>query len=123
MKINMNKTKQVLTLLGGIGAGATLMYFLDPDRGNRRRALVRDKAVGLSNDVKNSVNAYATDVKNRAAGTYYEARALLGSGAEKVMETATNTLTKAEHLLAREEDANMPKSVANGKSKASASSS
>ncbi len=112
-----------MTLLGGIGAGATLMYFLDPDRGNRRRTLVRDKAVGLSNDVKTSVTGYSKHLKNKAAGTYYEARALLGSGAEKVMETATNTLTKAEHMLTREEDASKSKSVSNGKSTAKAISS
>ncbi len=32
-----------LSLLGGIGLGAALMYMVDPDRGKRRRALVRDK--------------------------------------------------------------------------------
>ncbi len=30
-------------LLGAMGVGAALMYFLDPDSGRRRRALVRDK--------------------------------------------------------------------------------
>ena len=37
--------KPAAALLGGIGIGAALMYLLDPDRGRRRRALVRDKAV------------------------------------------------------------------------------
>ena len=34
-----NKT----AIVGAVGIGAALMYFLDPDRGKRRRALVRDK--------------------------------------------------------------------------------
>lgn len=37
--------KHRLSLLGGAGLGAGLMYLLDPDGGRRRRALVRDKAV------------------------------------------------------------------------------
>ena len=32
--------------LRGIGAGAGFMYFFDPDRGKRRRALVRDQMNG-----------------------------------------------------------------------------
>ena len=30
-------------LLTGVGVGVALMYFLDPERGRRRRALVRDR--------------------------------------------------------------------------------
>jgi hypothetical protein len=36
--------KQALGVLGGAGLGAGLMYVLDPDKGERRRALVRHKA-------------------------------------------------------------------------------
>lgn len=35
-------------LLGGISIGVVAAFFLDPDRGKRRRALVRDKAVHLN---------------------------------------------------------------------------
>src|SRR5438067_8044488 len=38
----MNKA---LTLLMGFGMGMGLMFLLDPDRGRRRRALMRDQAV------------------------------------------------------------------------------
>ena len=32
-----------VALIGGVGLGAALMYIFDPDRGGRRRALIRDK--------------------------------------------------------------------------------
>src|SRR4029434_6737668 len=35
------KTMKTLWLLGGLGLGAGLMYLLDPEKGERRRALVR----------------------------------------------------------------------------------
>ncbi len=70
----MNKT---LAVIGGIGAGAVAMYFLDPDRGPRRRALVRDKAVELSNDARRAVTGKAADLRNRAQGMFHEAKGLL----------------------------------------------
>ena len=35
---------RALWLVGGLGLGAGLMYMLDPERGERRRALVRKQA-------------------------------------------------------------------------------
>lgn len=64
----------LLRLLFGIGAGAALMYFLDPDRGERRRAMARDKAIGLSNDARDRISGAAQDLSNRATGMLHEAR-------------------------------------------------
>ena len=75
----MNKT---LAVLGGIGAGAAVMYFLDPDRGARRRALVRDKAVGLKNDASYAIAGKAKDLRNRAQGLAHEAKGLLSHSKE-----------------------------------------
>jgi hypothetical protein len=66
------------TLLCGMAAGAALMYFLDPDRGGRRRALLRDKAVGLSNDLGEAATGAARDLRNRAQGVVAEASGALG---------------------------------------------
>ena len=69
-------TKQQWTLLSGLGLGAGLMFLLDPDKGRRRRALVRDKAVhygkatqrklrGTSQHLSNKTHGLAAEVKGK----------------------------------------------------------
>lgn len=64
------------TLLGGLGLGAALMYVLDPERGKRRRALVRDKAVRVANRTGERLEARSRDLKNRVRGVAAEAKSL-----------------------------------------------
>lgn len=78
-----------LTFLGGIAIGLGTMYLLDPQKGNYRRALLRDKAVGLKNDVVETVSGKAEDLSNRAQGLIHEAKSHLKSSAGK---TETQTL-------------------------------
>jgi len=67
------KKRNPLTLLGGLGLGAGLMYLLDPDGGRRRRALARDKAVhGLKVSGK-ALRKTSVDVGNRTRGLVAEA--------------------------------------------------
>jgi hypothetical protein len=61
----MNKN---LALISGIGIGAGLMYLLDPDRGNRRRAIARDKMVRGLHKTRDAVGVTSRDVQNRARG-------------------------------------------------------
>ena len=69
-----------LMFLAGFGTGAAFMYLFDPDRGRRRRALIRDQAVGFTNDAREAINATSQDLSNRAYGVYAEARkAVTGS--------------------------------------------
>ena len=62
------------TLLLGVGIGAALMYFLDPGRGARRRALVRDQATSALRSGRQRVQERAVDLRNRASGAVAEAR-------------------------------------------------
>ena len=55
-----------LVLLGGIGLGAALMYMLDPDRGSRRRALVKDKLTSAATRTPDAFGATSRDLTNRA---------------------------------------------------------
>ena len=61
----MNKA---LTVAAAAGLGAGLMYLFDPGRGNRRRALIRDKVVGASHKVGDAIQATSCDISHRAAG-------------------------------------------------------
>lgn len=56
-------------LIGGALAGAGLMFLLDPDRGTRRRALLRDRAARARHKLGDGIEATARDVGNRARGS------------------------------------------------------
>ena len=51
----------------GAALGGAAMYFFDPDRGRRRRALVRDKTLSASHCAKDFVDAGTRDLKNRGS--------------------------------------------------------
>ncbi|HEV2763872.1 MAG TPA: hypothetical protein VGV38_12900 [Pyrinomonadaceae bacterium] len=68
----------VCWLLTGVTLGAGLMYLFDPERGRRRRALLRDKCVSLSNQTGDTLGRTARHLSNRAQGVAAEASRALG---------------------------------------------
>jgi len=81
-------------LIGGLGLGAALMYVLDPERGKRRRALVRDKAVRAVNRASGTLGARSRDWRNRARGVAAEVKALTRS--ERVDDAVLEERVRAE---------------------------
>jgi uncharacterized membrane protein len=71
-------------ILGAAGIGAALMYFLDPDRGARRRALVRDKVKHAAHVTSDSANTARRDIANRTRGVI--ARVRRGSNGEPMQD-------------------------------------
>jgi osmotically-inducible protein OsmY len=63
-------------LIGGLGLGAALMYVLDPERGKRRRALARDKAVRAVNRAGDRLGARSRDWRNRARGVAAQVKSM-----------------------------------------------
>lgn len=63
--------------IGGLLIGAAVMYLLDPERGGRRRALVRDKATRARHKLGEGLDVTARDLSNRAKGTAAELRSRL----------------------------------------------
>jgi uncharacterized membrane protein len=74
--------------LTSLALGATLMYYLDPQAGRRRRALLRDQLAHAGRLLREGRRVTARDVVNRAQGVWAEAtrwlRAEPGSDAELV---------------------------------------
>jgi hypothetical protein len=56
------------SIVGGASLGAGLMYFLDPDRGRRRRALMRNKSIRWSRKTREFAGSTSRDMRNRAQG-------------------------------------------------------
>lgn len=61
-----------LSYLGGLGLGALLMFFLDPDRGKRRRARARDQSVHWMRKANDTMSAATRDLQNRVNGAVAE---------------------------------------------------
>ena len=61
----------------GAAIGGAAMYFLDPDRGRRRRALVRDQAVRAQSNVRDFVDAGTRDLRNRGTVLLGRTRSLV----------------------------------------------
>jgi BON domain len=73
----MNKR---LALLTGMGVGAGVMFLLDPDRGARRRALVRDKVIRFTRVSGCTIEKLSRDLRNRVIGVVSELRSMAGDG-------------------------------------------
>lgn len=72
-----SRSMNIASLLVGAGAGAGLMYLLDPDLGNRRRALMRDQLLKARHLTEDAMDATSRDMRNRARGVVAELRARL----------------------------------------------
>lgn len=66
--------------VGAATVGGLLVYFLDPDTGKRRRALVKDRSVSLLKDADHALGKASRDLSNRAHGAVAEARSRLALG-------------------------------------------
>ena len=56
----------------GLGLGTAAMFLFDPNRGKRRRALIRDKVVWATRKTGEGLDAAAKDLNNRVQGVAHE---------------------------------------------------
>jgi len=70
------KPKNMLAItLGAVGAGAGLMFLLDPERGSSRRRFIGDKALHVARFFGRRIEDQSRDLANRAQGAAAEASA------------------------------------------------
>ncbi|AKJ27549.1 BON domain-containing protein [Caldimonas brevitalea] len=69
--------RYLFSTLVRVAVGAAAMYYLDPVLGRRRRALLRDKAIAISHDVREVAHARAKRAVDRAQGLVAVTRARL----------------------------------------------
>jgi len=62
-------------VLAAAAAGAALMYLLDPERGGRRRSLVRDQALRMARRTGDAFDVTSRDLTNRARGVVADLQA------------------------------------------------
>ena len=65
------------SLLWGAAIGAGLMYFLDPENGNRRKALVRDRVYRLQNKGDEALDTAFNDLRMRTRGMLAKGMAMV----------------------------------------------
>src|SRR5688572_20961618 len=76
---SMSEGPSFKSFLIGAGIGAAIMYFLDPNRGARRRHLVYDRAGRTLREGRRQLYDVKENVKNHALGKVREAKKLLRS--------------------------------------------
>ena len=67
-------------VIGGVGLGASVMYLLDPERGRRRRAILRDGISARASDSERFLKKSGRDFGNRARGMAAKTRNLFPAG-------------------------------------------
>ncbi len=66
-------------VLGGVGLGSALLYFLDPSQGRRRRIHARDKAARAARLGRRDLSQIEHDISNRTLGLIARLRARMRS--------------------------------------------
>ena len=79
-------TSAARSSLFGAAVGATVMFFADPARGARRRALARDKLAWATRKTRDAAGATWRDVGNRVTGIQSRVR---GTFSDEAVDDAT----------------------------------
>lgn len=91
----------MIDTLKGIGIGAGLMYYLDPETGNRRRALLRDSLVRSFHELSDSVDRSLRDSAHRLQGVVAETRGKVFPGEVSEPQLVERIRARLGHCVAQ----------------------
>ena len=89
------------TLFAGVVIGGALAYLFDPDRGARRRAILRSEIASLFRSASRDLNARSRDLKNRAQGVGAETRMRISDEAVNDDQLAARVRAELGHHVDR----------------------
>ncbi|HJV50846.1 MAG TPA: SRPBCC family protein [Noviherbaspirillum sp.] len=72
-----SKNQSWAAAIGAAALGAAAMYLSDPDRGRRRRALIKDQARSAVHKTSNAIDVASRDIGNRMQGLRAQGRRML----------------------------------------------
>jgi len=87
--------------LGGMAVGAALVYLLDPERGARRRAEVKQKTVHAAKEASNAVGVSARDIAHRSRGIIAEIGTRVGDIPSRIRGLTEDDTVLAERVRAK----------------------
>jgi BON domain len=87
--------------LGGMAAGAAIAYWLDPERGARRRAELRQRALHAGKEATQAASVTARDVAHRVTGAIAGARGHLKDAFARLRGEVADDAVLAERVRAR----------------------
>src|SRR5438046_396785 len=74
------ESDRTLAVVASFALGAAAMYFLDPDKGRRRRAILRDRSRSAITEMLDFISVAARDAAHRAQGVRAQAQRQLDHG-------------------------------------------
>jgi hyperosmotically inducible periplasmic protein len=85
-EIRYETSTSCFALIGAMGIGAALMYFLDPDSGRRRRARTRDQYVHGKTVVQDAAQSAVRSAANQTRGVIARVQGSLAARGEDAVD-------------------------------------